>query len=374
MRNFKLFSNNSNKETLVLDMGSHSIKAVVGKYENNKISIVNTFTIPILADTYIDGKINDMLEVKERIKKALQENNVKTKATICTIENSFVISREIVLPAIQKEDLKEMIYYEIGQYVPIELGKYVVQYKILEEFMEGDIDKIRILVAALPEEIALSHFELLEFLDLSPIALDLHSNGICKLLTSGFVINNMDNFPTKTIAVLDLGHNHINVIIIENGIYRFSRIIDLGAKNIDMIIANYLDINLEDIEKYKYAMKDVLLSKDEIAISNEIMGYEVQSLIPNIILDALRSNVENWIEEISHVFKYYTSRSATNNIDTILIYGGTAAFNGLEEYMTNSFNIPTFRVEDISNVEFLNSSAVNELITYLNAIASLIRR
>lgn len=72
MRNFKLFSNNSNKETLVLDMGSHSIKAVVGKYENNKISIVNTFTIPILADTYIDGKINDMLEVKERIKKALQ--------------------------------------------------------------------------------------------------------------------------------------------------------------------------------------------------------------------------------------------------------------------------------------------------------------
>jgi len=370
----KSFLGNKNKNTLVLDMGSYNIKGVIGKYENNKIIVKDTFIIPILADTYIDGKINDLLEVKERLKEGLEKNNIKTKHTICTIESSFVISREIILPAIDKMDLGNMINYEIGQYMPIELEKYVLQYQILEKIIEEDIQKYRILVAALPKEIALSHFELLEFLDLSPLALDLHSNSICKLLSSGFTINNMKNFHEETIAVIDIGHNHINVVIVENGIYRFSRMIDLGARNIDMVIANYLSIDSEDIADYKYAMQDILLDRDEVAVSDDMEEHEIQSPMNDIIIDVLKSNIENWIEEINHVFKYYTSRRPTNRIDGILIYGGITALNGLDLHIANYFNIPTFRVNEISNIEFSNPSIKNDLGNYLNSIAALIRR
>ena len=374
MIDFKSFLSNRNKNILVLDMGSYNTKGIIGKYENNKIIVKDTFIIPTLAGTYIDGKINDLLEVKERLKKGLEENNIKTKPTICTIESSFVISREIILPAIDKADLGNIINYEIGQYMPIELEKYVLQYQIVEEIIEEDIQKYRILVAALPKEIALSHFELLEFLDLSPLALDLHSNGISKLLSSKFAINNMKNFHEETIAVIDIGHNHINVVILENEVYRFSRMIDLGARNIDMVIANYLNIDLADIADYKYTMQDILLDRDEVAVSDDMEEHEIQSPMNDIIIDVLKSNIENWIEEINHVFKYYTSRRPTNRIDGILIYGGITALNGLDLHIANYFNIPTFRVNEISNIEFSNPSIKNDLGNYLNSIAALIRR
>ncbi|SNR86503.1 type IV pilus assembly protein PilM [Anaerovirgula multivorans] len=372
MKSFKSFC--KNKEILVLDIGSHSVKAVVGKYDKNKVSVHNAFCVSIPQDCYADGKIINLLEVKEALKKALEINKVKAKSTISSIESTCIITREILLPAVKEEDLKGMIYYEVGQYLPIELDKYVIQHKIIEEFMEENVKKYSILVAALPREIAFSHFELLEFLDLSPVALELHSNAITKLLDVNAVINDIEAIRDKSIAVIDLGHKHINVIIIENGVYRFSRIINLGAGDMDMIIANYLNIDLKEVEIQKYAMKNLTSSLEEVVVSNEGISLNKSELSFDIFHDVIKSNLDNWIDEINRIFKYYTSRSSRNKIDSIFIYGGSTALNAIDQYMTDAFNIPTFRIDRINHVEFLENSTMDDLSIYLNAISSLIRK
>ncbi|AOY77049.1 type IV pilus assembly protein PilM [Clostridium formicaceticum] len=371
LKSFKSFS--KNKDVLVLDLGSHSVKVIIGKYEKSKVIVSNAFTVPIPLDCYRDGKIVNMLEVKEVLKKALEENHVKTKATICTIESSFVITREILLPVVQEEELKEMIQYEVGQYLPIELDKYVIQHKMMEEVTEENISKYRILVVALPVEIAWSHFELLEFLDLSPVALDLHANAICKIFNADAAINDTETIESKTIAVIDLGYSHINVIIIENGIYKFNRMIDLGAGDMDTVIANYLNLDLKEVEEQKLALKSVFAGMEEAAVSNEPISLEKSSAL-EMTLDVIKSTLDNWIDEINRVFKYYTSRSAGNRIDGIFIYGGNTGFKGLDQYMTHTFGIPTAKVNGIKNVEMLHQPTVDDLPIYLNAIAALIRK
>ncbi|AKL95278.1 type IV pilus assembly protein PilM [Clostridium aceticum] len=371
MKRFKSFG--KNKEVLALDIGSHSVKAVVGKYEKNKIIIYNAFTIPIPFECYDDGKIINMLELKEALKKALEENQIKTKETICTIESTFVITRELLLPVVQEEELKEMVHYEVEQYLPIELDKYVIQHKIIEELTEENVNKYRILVAALPIEIAWDHFELLEFLDLSPVALDLHSNAICKLLDADIMINNTETIENKTIALIDLGHSHINVMIIENGVYKFNRLMDLGSGSMDMIIANYLNIDLDEVQKQKAAIKNISAGMEEAAVSNEPVPLE-KSIATDTVLDVVKSSLDNWVDEINRVFKYYTSRSAGNRINSIFIYGGNTGFKGLDQYMTKVFGITTVKVKEISSIEVLDQSTADALSMYLNAIASLIRK
>jgi len=365
-KKFKLTPNNINKKILVIDIGSHSTKGIVGKYENNKISILNNFKISTPPNIYMDGKINDLLEIKECLKRALQENEINIKSTICTIESSFVISREITLPLINKSDLEDMIYFEIAQYMPIELEKYVIQYKFLENFIEDEIEKIRILAVALPREIASDIFELLEFLDLTPIALDLHSNGINKLINSSFHINNMNN--KDTIAILDLGHSHINVIIVEEGIYKFSRIIDLNEIDLNIISSNHLGLGLDNLQNISSVL-------DEIASANDLEDKSIYNNLSEINIHNIKFNIDTWIEQINHVFKYYTSRNPTNVINNIFIYGGRANIKGLEEYMSNAFNIPTFKIKNIDNIDFINSQ-INEkdIVDYVNAIAALIRK
>ena len=365
-KKFKLTPNNINKKILVIDIGSHSTKGIVGKYENNKISILNNFKISTPPNIYMDGKINDLLEIKECLKRALQENEINIKSTICTIESSFVISREITLPLINKSDLEDMIYFEIAQYMPIELEKYVIQYKFLENFIEDEIEKIRILAVALPREIASDIFELLEFLDLTPIALDLHSNGINKLINSSFHINNMNN--KDTIAILDLGHSHINVIIVEEGIYKFSRIIDLNEIDLNIISSNHLGLGLDNLQNISSVL-------NEIASANDLEDKSIYNNLSEINIHNIKFNIDTWIEQINHVFKYYTSRNPTNVINNIFIYGGRANIKGLEEYMSNAFNIPTFKIKNIDNIDFINSQ-INEkdIVDYVNAIAALIRK
>lgn len=365
------------KELLVLDIGSHSIKVVVGKYEKNKIFIYNAFRIPIPSTWYIDGKIINTLEIKEVLKTALNDYDIKTKFVVCTIESTFTITREIIVPAVKKEELNEMIRYEIEEYMPIELDKYVIQHRIIQELVEDKVKKYKILVAALPTEIVLGCFELINLLDLNPVALDLHFNGICKLLDSDVIINSMDDIKTKTIAIVDLGHTQINVIIAENGIYKFSRIIDMGVEESDVSIANYLNIDFINSDLNDYIVSSILNTKDKAAASSELQSLKKGKNIffnSEEFFNAIKPNIENRINEINKVFKYYTNRSSNNRIHAILIHGEVTTINGLDKHMTEAFNIPTYKIDKMSNLELKNNDLMMDLALYLNGIGSLIRR
>lgn len=379
LRGLKFLSKST--EYLSMDIGSHSIKLVTGKIDKNKININHTTTISMPENAYEDGKINNMLEVKEAIKRALNEHKIQTKSVICTIESTFILTREIILPAVTPEEMKEMIGYEIGEYLPIELEKYVIQYKVIEEFIEGDVKKIKLLVAALPTEIAQSYFELIEFLGLEPIALDIHSNAISKLFHPSAIINQRDRIHDKTIALLDLGHRHINVVILQKGAYKFHRIIPVGAVEIDTVSASYFNLDPKEAQLKKYELDDMNASGEDVAAgldrihSNRSYDLSEKNSGSNIfVLDAVRSTVDAWIDEINKVFKYYTSRSAHNSIDVVYLYGGSAQFQDIAAYISGFLNIPTYIVNQIDAVAFIEPLASEQLSAYLNAIGALIRK
>lgn len=373
-----------------MDIGNYSIKLVTGKFADSKVSIDKAVTILTPQDCFEDGKIINMLELKEVLKRALEENKIDIKSTISSIESTQILTREIVLPSVSPEDMKEMINYEIGEYLPIELDKYVVQFKVIEEFIEEDVTKQKILVAAVPAEIALNHFELIDFLGLNPVALDIHSNVISKLFHKDTLINNKVAIYDKTVAVLDIGHSHINVIIIDRGEYKFNRIISTGATEIDTIIASYLNINLAEAREMKHEItglgiafqEEVAVAEDAISLyksadlSDDRLGdfsYE-DSGMNSMTVDAIRSTMNTWVDEINKVFKYYTSRFSENTIDNIYLYGGSAQLDQIASHMDSLLNIPTDTIYELNGIEILDHSVAGQLPIYLNAIGAIIRR
>ncbi len=337
-----------NKEILAIDFGSHSIKIVVGRQEKEKVIVSKTVTLPIAHEYYADGRILDAKGLEHVLGNALKEQKIKAKSVVCTLESNFVITREIVLPAVGKEDLHEMVQYEIGEFLPIELNKYVIQHKIIDEFVEEGVSKYRLLVAALPAEIAFSFYELMESLDLTPVALDLHGNSISKLLSRQAVINETEALVDKTIAVLDIGHSHINVVIIENGSYKFSRIVNAGAGNIP-------EQSVDQGER-EYSL-------NEVAATNEAaLGG---------MTEVIRANVDYWVEEINRVFRYYTSRSSEHRINRVFIYGGGSRYNRLEAYMSQELQILTTKINHINHLQLSDHSEGMSL--FLNAIGALVR-
>ncbi len=340
----KIYSFYKNKKTiLALDIGSYSMKGVVGRFTGDLIEVHNKFCKLLTPYSYKKHITTDTLSLQRILESILYKKNFRAKSVICTINNISIITREIILPALKEKDLKNMINYELDKLFPIRLDDYVVQYKILGVVYENDVKKYRILVSVLPKQIALEYLELFKKLKLKPIALDINSNCIHKLIELKPNINNNDRYLNQTIACIDFGYSYTNIIIFKKGIYKYNRIINLGTKDID---SNKLIENVGFSNKFSISNRD-----------NDFVQY-----------------LNKCLNEIDQIINYYLSRKEGNKIQQILIYGGLTNIENIEDYIINYFNIPTSVINNFSNISYIKSDDSMDLSIYLNAIAALIRR
>ena len=328
-----LSSKKKDVKCLSIDIGSSFIKFAVGQKMGRRLKIDKTFVAKLPAGVYENGHMHNIQEMKAIIQGAINANGIKIKDVICTLESTDAIKRELIVPAVASEDLSEMVRYEIGQYLPIDINSYVLQHKVVREFEEENVKKYELLVAALPKEIIHTIYTMLLEMGLTPYALDIHSNAIDKMAAEYDMING-SSIKGSTVAFLDLGHENINVIIIEKGRYNFNRLIKFGTRDFEQLSTELEFKTLEDISS----------------------------------LDVL----DKWIDEIDKVFKYYTSRSTDNTIDKIFIYGGISVMEGLDTYIHERVNIPTEVIKSVENIEIVSGND-NTLAQSLNAISALIR-
>ncbi|SHH46307.1 type IV pilus assembly protein PilM [Tepidibacter thalassicus] len=350
---------------LSIDIGNKNTKIVVGRHQKNSVLVEKAMVIETPINSYRDGNILDIDSLKVVIREVLSREKIKTKKVICTVQSTSIITREIVLPVAKKEEeMKTMVQFEIEQYLPIIFDDYVVEYKILEEFTEEGIKKGRILVVALPKTIAEDYLKLINELKLTPLALDVSSNAISKLYESNVKIN-LENYSyDKTVSVIDIGHNYLNLDIISRGILQFSRIINIGSNDIDINIANTFNLSIEEAEKRK--IEDAVLGNTELSENNLISSQ--------ILNDTLMSSIDGWIQEINRIFKYYLNRNRENKVEEIHLHGGGCEINGLLEYFEEKLNIPTLKIESMSNIKLNKTVRDIEINRYLNCIGSIIRR
>lgn len=350
-----------NNKVLSIDIGNKNIKIVVGKQSKNNVSVEKAMEIETPPNSYRDGKIFDIEELKSVINKYVHSENIKTKKTICTVQSTSIINREITLPVAKKEEeMNTMVRFEIEQYLPIMFDDYVIEYKILETFTEEDIKKGRITVAALPKTIVEDYLKLIKELNLIPVALDMNSNAVSKLYESKVTINDENSSLNKTVAVIDIGHNSMNLNMISNGVLEFSRVIPVGSNEIDINIANMLNLSLEEAEKRK-------IENSNLNNVNSLISIEMLN-------DVVRDSVDNWIQEIRRLFRYYKNIKRENKIDEIYLYGGGSDIKGLEDHLKKELDISVVKIEKMSNVKLDKKVQDMNLNQYLNCIGSIIRK
>lgn len=351
----------ANKNIISIDIGSSNTKIVVGKYSNGMIYLKETISIKTPGGCLTDGKLafeTDKADfLKQSIAKALSENRIRYKDATFTIQSTSIIRREVEVPKVKPHEMEGMIKYEIEQYLPIDLNEYIVEYKVLEE--EKD-HKTKMLIAAIPKTIVDSYLSILLSMGLIPNSLDINSNSISKLFRYKQQINLGMDGVDKTIAILDMGCNNINICILAKGLFQFSRLISAGGSELTLAIAEEFKISIQEAESKKILEANL----STLGTSNE--DESLKEIIRNIVF--------RWSEEIQRVFQFYKTRNANNNIDEIYLYGGTSNLRGITEYIANATNIPVKQIKNLSSIKLGKHTSGSDLEYYLNSIGAIIRK
>lgn len=317
----------SKKSSISIEFCSDEIKVVEGKYNKKNIIIDKSFSIDVPDGLYSDGVIQNVDKLSNILERGLSDNGISRGDVYGVINSSHIIIREISIPKVEESQIDSILKYQLDEFLPVDPDAYVVQYILLNVVEEDGVEKQNIMLVGVPKEMVETHLNLLKNIGLKPAVLDYVGNAIAKLIKLNDNIN--DRYENNiTIACVDIETEDIGLSIIEDGILSVSRIVRADILPIDP------GSNIDD---YK----------------------EVTSI---------RSNLNDMLERIDMVFRYYTSRRIGNNIDLILLYGTYSNIEGIEELISNYYERPSLILSSLNNVKF-----DGDLAKYANPIGTLIR-
>ncbi|MFY9214682.1 MAG: pilus assembly protein PilM [Tissierellaceae bacterium] len=326
----KVFSGSKN---ISIDIGARDIWLAEGKATRKNITLTKTARVAIPKDVYFDGKILDIHLLGQAIRDTLKENKIRSSRARLVINSSMIITREIVLPKVSDEEIASILQYQIRDYIPIDPDDYLFQYLNLGIVYEDGIERLNLLLIAVPRIIVESHYKLLDNVGIKPEVMDFQGNAISKLLNHFDLLN--ESLPTKdkTVAAISLDYDNTKINIISNGGLKVSRVVSLGLSNL-----------LDDLQEES--------GLDEGALLKEIGNIDLSPLF----------------ESIDMVLQYYNTREIGNSIDYILLHGVCSQVEGLETSFNNYFNLNAVK---LSSLDRFRTDI--DLGLYSNAIGGLIR-
>ena len=149
-----------------------------------------------------------------------------------------------------------------------------------------------------------------------------------------------------------MGASFIDVNIYKDGKLQFTRIIKDGGNDIDEKLIQNNGVNSDELIEFKTKNVD---------LNEELNSFNVQ----------IKEIVDDWMEKIEKIIQFYKNKNVGNDVNHIMIFGGSSKLNGMEAYMTERLGIST-QIKGISKIAFkLSDNKDND--DYINAIGSVIR-
>lgn len=358
---------------LVVDTSSSDMKLAVGGYnrKTGTITLEKVGIVPLEAETLEDGAISDAFGIVMAMKHALAKLDVRQKNIIITTEGSFVHTRDLELPKVKGEQLKDMVKYEVmGQGNNRDMViDYLVYGKTVDE--ETNAEKIKVRATAVPTDTVSEYREFIKNMDMTPIAMDVNPNAIRKLFNSG-IINGNINISQSTLLLIELGDKTTTVTVLDKGFPLLSRRLQFGHGNIRQVAESVKKMQGGGDNQSSLARRlNITKSDSESSVPVEDIDVWHETLAENPSLQsAVNAYFKNLVDAVSRTAQFSISKFHIDNIGTCLLYGSGAGYKKIDKELSRQL---ATQVEVMNTLSTVQGPKNFELPQFVNCCGALIR-
>lgn len=339
-----MFGLQKTKGVVGLDIGSHAIKAVElipkkkGGGETYELTKIGYEALP--HDTIVEGTIIDSTAVVETIKMIFETNKIKNKNVAISISGNSVIIKKISLPQMDKEELAESIVWEAKHNIPYPYEETNVDYAILRPPRGSETKSLDILLVAAKKDKIANYSNVVHQAKKNLVAIEVDVFA----LQNALEVNYPETFEAKTVALVNIGANITNILIIERGTSQLFRDLSLGGSFFTENMRKELNIGLDETERI-------------------LKGIPIKNVDEAHVEEVISQNVRDLVDEIDKTFTFYEAGDKKERkIEQIFLSGGLANLKVLPVAFEERFAVPTEIFNPFRNISFREKDFDSDLI------------
>lgn len=321
------------KESIGIDIGSHSIKIVHLVRRKNRLELAN-YAVKKTVPEDIEYNPSDLSNSRYAplISRMFKEMNIKPnkkKHIVSAIGGDNVSIKQIKTIFLPEDELESALFFEAKKHLPISGSDMILDYQVIN--VEEKTNNMNILLAASKKEQLDRHTSILNSAGVIPGTVDIEPLAIVNSLTL--------NYPVEEGAyvMLDLGAHTTNMVIYSPESKLFSRNIDFGGYMLTKDIMKQKGIAFSEAEEFKlkYGLKEKSDKKKDDIVALDI---------------AEKTAVEQIALAVRRSMRFYVKEAGNSDFRKIYLTGGTANTLGLPKFLEKQLNIPVEKFNPFESV------------------------
>lgn len=289
---------------------------------------------PLPDNAVVEKNINDETSVGEAIERLKIKSKSKLTDAAVAVAGSSVITKIIEMNAGLSEDQMETdIQVQADQYIPYPLDEVAIDFEVQGPSAKGD-NLVDVLLAACRKENVEYRETALAIASLSCKAVDVEAFALERAYS--LLSSQLEKTEGgETVAIVDVGHTMTTLSVLNEGKTIYTREQLFGGKQ----------LTEEIMRRYGMTFSEAGLAKKQGGLPDDYLSE---------ILEPFKEAV---VQQVSRSLQFFFAASQYNDVDFIILAGGTASIPGLAQRVQEKIGTNTLVANPFADMTL--SSNVN---------------
>lgn len=316
---------------LGIDISSTTVKLIELSRSGNRYKVEAYAVEPLPPSAVVEKNIVELEGVGQALEKVLARSRSSLKQAAVAVAGSAVITKTIEMDAgLDPDEMEEQIKLEADQYIPYPLDEVAIDFEV-QGVSPRNPERVEVLLAACRRENVDIREAALALAGLNARVVEVEAYAMersCEL-----VIDQLDgDRDDVTVAVIDIGATMMTLSVLSKGRIIYTREQLFGGKQLT-----------DEIQRrYGLSQEEAGLAKKQGGLPDD---YETEVLGP--FKDAV-------VQQVSRSLQFFFAGGQYNDVDYILLAGGTASIPGLDQLIQQKIGTTTLVANPFANMTLSN--------------------
>lgn len=312
-----------------IDIGSASVRAVeVNNPDRPNRTILKVQELSLPEGSVSRGEVLDVSSVAMTIRRLWAMGGFGSKDVVLGMGGPRVLSRELTMPRAPIDQLRESLQFHVQDLLPVPVSEAILDfYPISEDTGENGPTVNGLLVAAVKDAVN-ANIGAVANAGLRAAHVDLIPFALARALAPVGSARGLE-------AIVSIGANSTNVVITQDGVPHFVRIIPSGGDDITRALSTRLKVSMQQAD----LMKRAVGLEAATATAEQRPAVEIVYEIAGEQLTAIRNTLN-----------FHLNARPGAAMSRILLTGGGSELRGIGRALSEITNIPVVQADPLGGV------------------------
>jgi type IV pilus assembly protein PilM len=341
-----------------LDIGTSGVRAAELTFGKGPATLERFGQVALPAGAVRDGEVVDPDAVAGAIRQLWSSAKFSSKKVVLGVANQKVVVRQVDIPWMPVDELRKSLAYQVQDFIPMPVEQAILDFHPVEELVnESGTRMLRVLLVAAARDMVTAALAAVEKAGLTATQVDLTPFAVLRSLAAVDELGLGGTAGADAEALVDVGSKVTNIVVHQNGVPRFVRILLMGGENVTEAVAERMGVPVEQAEGVK----------QQLGMS-ATPGVPVSDHPAARVIEASGSAL---VEEIRGSLDYYLAQPGGVAIRRVVLSGGGARLGGLAQRVALATRLAVEPAAPMSTMRIGKTGLSPEQLSYVEPLVTV---